>query len=52
LSSKFSSVLLAEFTVTYNIIEHLPAIDVFEKQIKMALGDDNVPHFTNIRMLK
>jgi hypothetical protein len=36
--------------MTNDVVEHLAAIDVFEEKVEMALGDNDIPHCTNIRV--
>ena len=50
LSSKLSSVFFSEFPMAYDVIEHLSAVDIFKKEIEVALCDDNVSHSTDIWM--
>jgi hypothetical protein len=50
LSSKFSSVFFSEFAVTDDVVEHLSAVDILEKEIKVSLGDDDISHATYIWM--
>ena len=52
LSSKLSGVLLPELSMTNNIVEHLTAIDILKKEIKMALRDNDISHSADIRMSK
>ena len=52
LSSELSSVLFSQFSVAYNVIEHLSAVDIFEEEVEMTLCDDDVSHSTNVWMPK
>jgi hypothetical protein len=38
--------------MTDDIVEHLATIDVFEEKVEMTLGDDDIPHCTDIRVSK
>jgi hypothetical protein len=50
LAGKLSSVLLPKLSMAYDVIEHLPPVDVFEEKVEVTLRDDDIPHPTNIWM--
>lgn len=51
LAGKLSGLLLLQFPMGDDIIEHLTAVDEFEQHIPVIIGPDHISHATDIRMI-
>ena len=52
LTAKLSGLLLLKLAVGDDVVEHLAAVDVFEKHIPMMIGTDNIMKRTNVWVIQ
>lgn len=52
LATELASLLLLEFAMRYDVIEHLAAIDVFKQHIPVVVGAHYVPHAADVGVIQ